>query len=78
MADFVNVVSSSAHPFCTRLVYDDIFRVTFAITVWLLDSVIERRGHCDVLCSATTEMMKPTERTRTTTGSTLSPGDSSV
>jgi hypothetical protein len=31
-----------------------------------------------VLCSATTEMMKPTERTRTTKGSTLRPGDSSV
>lgn len=31
-----------------------------------------------LLCSATTEMMNPIERTMTTNGSTLRPGDSSV
>ena len=36
------------------------------------------KGRSDILCKATTLNMNPSERTSITTGSTLSPGDSSV
>jgi hypothetical protein len=57
--------------------------VTFAMTIAL---VSRRAAHIrlltsarlDSLCKATTLMMKPKLNTRTTTGSTLSPGLSSV
>lgn len=38
----------------------------------------EGEGIGGLLCSATTLKMKPRESTRTTTGSTFRPGDSSV
>lgn len=44
--------------------------VVAALAAW-------EKGICS-LCKATTLKMNPRERTNTTTGSTLSPGDSSV
>lgn len=49
--------------------------MTATISVFASDSVAAKSL---LLCNATTEMMKPIERTITTKGSTLSPGDSSV
>ena len=71
------------------LVHDENFRVSLAMTVsqksvylvfagLLLLQWIGFRGRIHVLCNATTLKMNPRESTKTTTGSTLSPGDSSV
>ena len=71
--------------------YDVNFLVILAITILVLDQCCQPRelrdpesrnkeeiGLQNVLCKATTLKINPRERTRTTTGSTLRPGDSSV
>lgn len=58
--------------------YEENFRVTLAMTESLVSGASRQWWSADVLCKATTLNMKPRESTRTTTGSTLRPGDSSV
>lgn len=60
--------------------YDENRFVNFAMTVKkkLVTARIVMAVKSFLLCNATTEMMKPIERTITTKGSTLRPGDSSV
>ena len=70
-------------------IYDENFRLILAMTVvrrlallrssdGLLSVMNCMVGGGYILCKATTLNMKPRESTSTTTGSTLSPGDSSV
>lgn len=57
------------------------FACDFCNDWYLLDSGLERGvegGRESILCKATTLKIKTRDRTKTTTGSTLSPGDSSV
>ena len=61
----------------TNLIYANRFEI-LAMTVPLLVSFPEPEACRNVLCKATTLMMKPSERTSTTTGSTFNPGLSSV
>lgn len=69
--------------------YDENFRVILAMTVLralapfrsrdlLFSAVNTLVGRVYILCKATTLNINPKESTSTTTGSTLSPGDSSV
>ena len=63
--------------------YDENFRVTLAMTVIgalgrIRSSEKIAMEGVHILCKATTLNMNPRESTSTTTGSTLSPGDSSV